>query len=244
MKPRLALVAGALLAICLPAPALAAADTQPPTQPANVRDGCLWDFPGTAFCWDRSTDDVAVTGYDVYRQLADGSWLKVGSVVGNYTFFSEGGLVTGQYYTYTVAAKDAAGNISPRSLPARILARQGLPTPSPSPTPTAGACEVGYNSSAWPTGMGVWMSLKNTGTVAVSGWTLAFDFPDAGQRWVSGHSATWSQSGRRVTARNLSFNGTINPGATVTIGFNGAHTGANPSPTAFTINGLTCTIKP
>ncbi|TKK91697.1 hypothetical protein FDA94_02690 [Herbidospora galbida] len=225
-----------------PSPSPEPGDTQPPTQPQNVRDGCLWDFPGTAFCWDASTDNVGVVGYDIYRETV-GGWIKVGSVGTQYRMFNEGGLVTGQYYTYAVVARDAAGNVSPPSTPTPVLARQGLPTPSPSPSPTTGSCEVGYDSVMWSTGMAVWMTLKNTGTSPVSVWSLEFDFPDAGQRWVSGHNASWSQSGRHVTARNVAWNSQIAPGATVNLGFNGAHTGLNPEPTAFTLNGTNCSVR-
>ncbi|WP_214105559.1 cellulose binding domain-containing protein [Acrocarpospora catenulata] len=219
-------------------------DVIPPTQPQNVRDNCLFDFPGTAFCWDKSTDNVAVTGYDIYREPISGGWIKVGSVGPQYPYFTESGLVTGQYYTYTVVAKDAAGNVSAPATPTRILARQGLPTPTPTPTPTPGSCEVTYNSSTWNTGMSVWMSVKNTGTTPVNAWTLEFDFPDTGQRLTQGYSATWSQSGRHVTAVNMPWNGQLPPGTTVSMGFNGTHTGQNPKPTQFTLNGLACTITP
>lgn len=218
-------------------------DTEPPSQPQNVRDLCVFDFPGTAFCWDRSTDNVAVTGYDVYREAATGGWIKVGGTGPMSTFFVETGLVTGQSYTYTVVARDAAGNVSAPSAPASILARPGLPTPTPSPTPTAGNCEVSYGDAAWNTGMTVWMGIKNTGATPIAGWRLEFDFPHAGQHVTNGHSATLSQSGQHVTAVNLPWNAQIQPGATVTLGFNGTHTGQNPKPTAFTVNGLTCTIK-
>ncbi|NAS26300.1 hypothetical protein GT755_32080 [Herbidospora sp. NEAU-GS84] len=233
----------------LPSPSPEPGDTQPPSQPQNVRDGCLADAEGTAFCWNASTDNVGVTGYDVYRETA-GGWTKVGSVGTTFPMFHEGGLVIGQYYTYSVVARDAAGNVSPPSSPTRVLARQGLPvppspspSPSPSPTPTTGACEVGYDGVTWSTGMSVWMTLKNTGTSAVNVWSLEFDFPDAGQRLTSAHSAVWSQTGRHVTARNAAWNAVIAPGATVNLGFNGAHTGQNPEPGAFTLNGLACTVK-
>ena len=39
---------------------------------------------------------------------------------------------------------------------------------------------------------------------------------------------------------NAPWNGTIAPGASVELGFNGSHTGTNPRPTAFTLNGATC----
>ncbi len=218
-------------------------DTEPPSRPQNVRDLCVFDFPGTAFCWDRSTDNVAVTGYDVYREAA-GGWIKVGSTGALNTFFVETGMVTGQSYLYTVVAKDAAGNVSAPATPASILARPGLPTPTPTPpTPTAGNCEVSYNDVAWNTGMSAWLSIKNTGAAPISGWRLEFDFPHAGQHVTNGHSATFSQTGQHVTAVNLPWNAQIGAGSTVTLGFNGTHTGQDPKPAAFTVNGLNCTVK-
>jgi hypothetical protein len=47
-------------------------------------------------------------------------------------------------------------------------------------------------------------------------------------------------SGSQVTARNVSYNGTIAAGGSVGIGFNGTHTGSNPRPTSFTLNGAAC----
>ncbi|MGI5519901.1 cellulose binding domain-containing protein [Micromonospora sp. CA-259024] len=32
------------------------------------------------------------------------------------------------------------------------------------------------------------------------------------------------------------------PGASVSFGFNGTHTGTNPRPAGFTLNGLTCAV--
>ncbi len=45
-----------------------------------------------------------------------------------------------------------------------------------------------------------------------------------------------------MTATSLSYNGTLAPGASTSIGFNGTHTGSNPKPTSFTLNGSTCTV--
>jgi cellulase/cellobiase CelA1 len=69
---------------------------------------------------------------------------------------------------------------------------------------------------------------------------LRFTFT-AGQRITDSWSATWSQSGPDVSATNLSWNAVLAPNASTTIGFNASHTGTNPPPPAFTLNGNTCT---
>ena len=55
---------------------------------------------------------------------------------------------------------------------------------------------------------------------------------------------TWTQSGSQVTATNMSYNGTLATGASTSIGFNGAWSGSNPTPTSFTLNGVVCNGGP
>ncbi len=214
-------------------------DETPPSQPVNVRDNCVFDFPGTGFCWNASTDDVGVTAYDVYRESPQQGWVKVGTTA--QTFFIETGLVTGQYYNYTVVARDAAGNVSRPSAVTPVLARPGFPTPSPTRLRTP-SCEVTYNTSAWSTGMSTWMTVKNTGSTPVDAWTLAFTFPDAGQQVTQGYSAAWTQAGRRSRRRTCRGTREIRPGASLYLGFTGVHTGTSPEPSAFTLNGGACTV--
>jgi len=90
----------------------------------------------------------------------------------------------------------------------------------------------------WPGGFTAAITIKNTGTTTIGpGWTLVFTWPATGQSVTSGWSATYTQSGQAVTAKSLDYNGSIAPGASVSIGFNGAWTGSNPEPTSFTLNG-------
>ncbi|GAA3273382.1 cellulose binding domain-containing protein [Dactylosporangium vinaceum] len=50
-----------------------------------------------------------------------------------------------------------------------------------------------------------------------------------------------TQSGSTVTAKNAGYNGSIATNGTASFGFNGSATGSNPVPTAFTLNGTSCT---
>jgi exo-1,4-beta-D-glucosaminidase len=79
-------------------------DHQPPTVPGNVHTTPV-AAGSVGLAWDASTDDVAVTGYDVYR---DGTLLA--TVTGTSTVDSAVSAST--TYSYVVRAKDAAGNSS------------------------------------------------------------------------------------------------------------------------------------
>ncbi|MEU4158111.1 cellulose binding domain-containing protein [Actinoplanes sp. NPDC026670] len=102
------------------------------------------------------------------------------------------------------------------------------------------ACSVTYSVvSQWGSGFTGDVKIKNTGGAAIDGWKLGFAFP-SGQTVAGGWNGAWTQSGSQVSVTDAGWNRSINPGGNVTIGFNGTWTGANPIPTAFTVNGVTC----
>jgi cellulose 1,4-beta-cellobiosidase len=121
---------------------------------------------------------------------------------------------------------------------AGLLAAAGIVAPT-SAAQAAVACDVTYTTNDWPGGFTASVTLRNTGD-ALTNWTLGFTFPNASQRVTQGWSATWTQSGQNVTARNLDYNGALASGASTSIGFNGSWSGSNPKPTSFTVNGTTC----
>jgi|GEM_PF-5729607 len=82
-------------------------DTQAPTAPSNLISTGKTDTT-VSLSWSASTDNVGVTGYDVYR----GSTLA-GSASG--TSYTATGLSPSTTYSFTVRARDAAGNVSPAS---------------------------------------------------------------------------------------------------------------------------------
>lgn len=143
-----------------------------------------------------------------------------------------------------------AGHVLPLSgMAAFAIQFMGLNTPSnstPTPTPTAtsggSACSVHYVvSSQWSGGFGASVTINNTGTSTISGWTLKWTFPN-GQTITQIWNASDMQSGSNVTAINLSYNGTIAPGGNTNFGFNGSWSGSNTNPLAFTLNGVDCTV--
>jgi cellulase/cellobiase CelA1 len=93
--------------------------------------------------------------------------------------------------------------------------------------------------NAWNSGLTADLTVTNTGTTAVNGWSLSFTLP-AGQTITSGWNATYAPASGQVTARNVSYNGTLAAGASVSIGFQAGHTGNSAAPTSFVLNGAAC----
>jgi hypothetical protein len=103
-----------------------------------------------------------------------------------------------------------------------------------------GTCHVDYVPNQWSGGFTANLTVTNTGTSAISAWTVKFSFP-GDQKVTNAWNATVTQSGAAVTATNVSYNGNIAPGANATFGFQGTWTANDASPTAFTLNGSACT---
>jgi pectate lyase len=102
-------------------------------------------------------------------------------------------------------------------------------------------CSVTYAVTAqWPGGFTANLNLNNLGD-PVNGWALRWTF-GAGQAVTQGWNASYAQSGSQVTATNASWNGSLGTGGSTSLGFNGSwNNSANPVPTSFSLNGVTCT---
>ncbi|MCR6483646.1 cellulase family glycosylhydrolase [Amycolatopsis sp. OK19-0408] len=205
------------------------ADTQAPSTPGTPAVSAV-TATGVTLSWTAATDNVGVTGYDVFRATG-GSFGLVGSSAT--TGFTDTGLTASTTYRYRVRARDAAGNVS---------ADSGIATATTSAGGGAGTCKVGYSASDWGGGGGFTanVTITNTGATAFTGWTLAFAYPSGQRVTLPGWGATFTQNGGGVTATNLSWNGALAPNASTGIGFNGTYSGANPAPTSFTLNGTPC----
>ncbi|GGR75201.1 MULTISPECIES: cellulose binding domain-containing protein [Streptomyces] len=112
----------------------------------------------------------------------------------------------------------------------------------PGPVPT-GACTVSYKiTNQWADGFQADVTLANTGSSAWNGWSLTWSFAD-GQKITQMWNAGYTQSGATVTARNVSWNGTVGAGSSVAFGLTGSRSGtANSGPATFKLGDRTCTV--
>lgn len=106
-----------------------ATSTTPDTTAPSIPSGLTVNtraLTSIKFSWTASTDDVAVTGYKIYR---GGTQIATTSAA----TYTDTALVPGTSYSYTVAAYDAAGNTSAQS---STLATSTLPDTTAPSAPT------------------------------------------------------------------------------------------------------------
>jgi chitodextrinase len=201
-------------------------DTTPPSAPTGLAASNA-TTTSIDLRWSASTDNVGVTGYQVYSGAT-----KIATVTGTSTTVT--GLTAATSYTFTVKAVDAAGNASPASNAVTTS------TASPPPPPPAGALTATFTkTSDWGNGFVAEYAIRNGGTSTVTGWKLEFDLP-AGETITSAWSGKLSSSGSHYVLTDEDWTRTIAPGATVKVGFQGAYTGTFAAPTGCTINGQSC----
>ncbi|MCX4583417.1 carbohydrate binding domain-containing protein [Streptomyces sp. NBC_01481] len=92
-------------------------DTQAPTTPTNLRSTGK-SSSSVSLAWNASTDNVGVTGYDVYQGST-----RATTVTG--TSATVSGLAASTSYSFTVRARDAAGNLSPASTAVSVTTDAG-----------------------------------------------------------------------------------------------------------------------
>ncbi len=205
--------------VAVPAPAGAATDRSAPTRPAalSVTSSAPTQI---GLAWAKSTDNVGVTGYYVFRGT-------LRRTVTTNTFLDTG-LTPSTSYTYSVAAFDRAGNVSARSAnltvktpaapppppPPGLPALPALPAPPAAPSTTGG---VGLSTCGSITTPGTFVL---TADVVAPADTTCLDVHDTSNVTIDcrGHAITSTASTVATTIINVSnvsgfnlYNCTVNP---------------------------------
>ncbi len=155
---------------------------------------------------------------------------------------ASGSLVNnGRVYSFTLPAGCSTGCSAPYTAVSYTTSAGPVPTPSPSPSSTAsspppsGGCSLtSAVTSSWPGGYQLQLTVKDTGTTPVTGWSSGFSFGDSAESVTSFWNAAVTKSGLQVTGSNLNYNGALSAGGSTTWGL--VVTGSNQ-----TLSGLTCT---
>lgn len=166
--------------------ALPYGDTKLPSTPASLAAGTI-SATQVTLSWSASSDNVAVTGYQVFR-----NGYLAGTPTG--TSWTDTGLKPATAYSYTVNARDAAGNVSLSSNTVNASTSAGtLPaTPAPTVSFSASPGAVVKGSFARLT----WSTTNATSCTASGGWSGTK--PTKGSQWVP-ISATASSTTYTIT---------------------------------------------
>ena len=190
--------------------------TNPGTQTGTV---------GTAASLQIKASDSATGQTLTYGASGLPSGLSIGSGTGLIT----GTPTTAGSSSVTVTVTDATGAEGTAAFTWTIS----------SGSPPAGTCQVTYTPDQWQGGFTANVTIADTGSSAINGWTLTFTFP-GDQKITDTWNGVESQSGEAVTITNESYNGAIAAGGSASLGFQGTWTDSDASPTSFSVNGMTC----
>jgi cellulose 1,4-beta-cellobiosidase len=189
----------------------------------------IWE--GQQSSWDTVTYDMtsgatSVSGLDVgtltqdmvSRGYTKTSWYLIDIEAGFELWQGGAGLATNSF------SVSINGSTNPPPTPTPT------PTTTTSPPPTgSGACTGTYSVlNSWPGGFQGQVVVKNTGSGTLNGWSLGWTFPSSAtinSLW----NGSFTQSGNAVTVTNASYDGSLAPGATATVGFTAMGSSGSPS---------------
>lgn len=171
-------------AATIPAP-----DATPPSVPAGLVVSVV-SPTALNISWQPATDDVGVAGYRLYR---DG--IEISAPAG--TQYQDTGLAPSTTYRYTVAAFDAAGNISARS------AEVAMTTPAP-PDTIAPTASLTTPAPAAVVKGSVTISASATDNVGVVGVSFLLDGAAlGGEDTTAPYTQTWDSTTAAEGAHSL-----------------------------------------
>ncbi len=146
----------------------------------------------------------------------------------------------GRVYRFTLPDQCLSG-CGPAYTPASYTTGDDTP-PTTTTTTTTPSVPAGASCAATSAVTGSWngghqleITVRNTGSLPLSGWTTSFSFAGT-QRVTSSWNAVPTQTGQQVRATNQTYNGTLAAGATVTWG-------AVVDGAAQPLSGMACTAR-
>jgi chitodextrinase len=196
-------------------------DTVPPSVPTALVASAITET-GARLSWQPSTDNVGVTGYDVWQFTANqGTFAKIGSTPT--TSFPVAGLTRASNYTFYVQARDADGNGSDLLAASVAVRTAGAPDTTP------------------PTAPGRPTIVNLTSTSVTLSWAASTDNIGVTQ-YLAASSATPTRPGvsRSSTTTSVTVPG-LQPGTEYVFGVTASDAAGNVSPRSGTVTVTTPT---
>jgi hypothetical protein len=205
----------------------------------NVWEGAQssWDtitYDMTSPATSVSNLDVGTLAQDmVSRGYTKSSWYLIDVEAGFELWQGGAGLQTS---SFSVSLNGSSPSPTPTPTPTATPPPPPPPPPPAAPPPPppsgGGACSAAYSVvSGWSGGYQGQVVVTNTGSATLSSWQLGWTFP--GNQAINNlWNGSYTQSGGKVTVANESYNGTLAPGASTTVGFTATYSGSNTAPSS------------
>ena len=150
------------------------------------------------------------------------------------------GLATNSFSVNVGAGSSGSTAPSPSAGASTPASTTTTPSTSPSTASNGSSCSANYSVlDSWPGGFEGQVTITNDSSAAINDWTAGWTFP--GNQIVNDlWNGNYTQTGESVSVANASYNSSISPGSSVTLGFTSSYTGANSPPSAVTLNGISC----
>jgi chitodextrinase len=158
------------------------ADSTPPSTPTNFSSTTQTDTT-LSFSWTAGTDNIAVGGYNIYRNN-----LMLTSTTG--TSFTDSGLNINTSYSYKIQTYDTSGNLSPMSTPVTTstipdLVPPSIPANLSSTAQTNNSIDLMWDSASDDVGVASYILYRNGTLIAnLSGTT----YTDTGRYFSTSYS--------------------------------------------------------
>lgn len=174
-------------------------DTQAPTVPASLRSTTT-STTSVSLAWNASTDNVAVTSYEVFR-----GGVSAGTTTS--TAFTVTGLAANTSYSFTVRAKDAAANVSAASATLTVTTGTAATNIALNKTVTVSSVEIaglegpkavdGNATTRWSSVQAVdpqWIAVDLGASYSVTGVKVTWEaaYATAYQVQISADGSTWN----------------------------------------------------
>jgi acetylxylan esterase len=180
-------------------------DLIPPSAPANLAATNVTSS-SAILAWSASTDNVGVTGYQIFRQQGTAPATQIGT--SPTSIFAVNGLAASTSYSFSVRAVDAAGNASASSNTVSL-------TTSSNPGGGSGTPTVVITND-WGNGYCATLIVLNA-TASPITWQVSITIQGIITNLWNG---TYTQTGSTVTVSGVEWNGVLQPGqSTNSVGF-------------------------
>lgn len=172
-----------------------------------------------------------ITRDAVSRGAVSPNWYLIGVEAGFELWQGGAGLATNSF-----SFQPSTTTTTTTTRPSTTSTTNAPTTTTTMPLGSGARCSATYRVTAqWvngtaPNGFTADVIVRNSGTSTINKWRVAWTWPSSGQRVTSGWNANLVPSGSTVTATNMSYNGTIASGGTLSFGFQGVWTSSNPVP--------------